>query len=151
MKVKRYFVSIAIAFICIGCSSAATKGASSDWQGIVSTVDFSADPKSFDGKDVHIRGFLGILGRDLVIYPNKYEAEKFNFQKNSVFVYDSSPERFLGLEEVDGRLNCTGNYVELNGTGGLLKARSIYGIVEIKSITTFEDDEFDGDGQACYP
>lgn len=150
MGPKGYLGLMALVAASAACSSTNTAKADEAGQDAISAAEFAANPKLFDDQEVSVRGYLGVYGRDLVIYPNESEAEKLSVWEDAVFVYDSSPDRFLGFEEVDSRINCTSHYVELIGVGGLLPG-SIYGILEIKSIYRFENSGYAGAGERCYP
>lgn len=143
----------AIAFISIAasCSPSPSDNAKAALTGLISAPVFAANPEIYDGRDVTIEGYLAILNRDLILYPNKTEADEFNYFENIAFIYDSSPDRVLGLELRNGNTNCTSHYVQLSGVGGRLEALGIQGIIEIKSIVRFETNNFTGAGVQCYP
>ncbi|MFQ5534013.1 MAG: hypothetical protein ACE5EM_04220 [Sphingomonadales bacterium] len=151
MKLANCFGLVIALVLNVACNSTTSATAEESSPRLVTAAEFAAMPSSFDGREVTVRGYLGVQSRDLIIYPSKAAADQFNFYENAVFVYDTSPDRKLGLEGVDGPINCTNHYVELTGIGGILEARGINGIIDIKTIETFESDDFEGSGRRCYP
>lgn len=142
---------LALILVTTSCASAQYIPANDAVGASISLTIFASNPESFNEKRVKIRGYFAPLTGDLVIYPSKYDAENYNFDKNSVFVADTSPGKYLRLEgRDDGDISCTQHYVELTGLGGLLKARGFYGIVEILKIKKFKDDQFSDEGEICY-
>ena len=149
---SRLYAVLSVFVVVIVLSSCGSVGVAKNQPNEILTVsEFAVNPSDFAGKEVTIAGYLGVVSRSLVIYPNREEAERFNFQEGAVFVYDTSSNRQLGLEGVDSPFNCTRNYVSLTGIGGTLKGLNVDGVIEIKSITVFENDSFQGVGRICYP
>ena len=146
----KWINSIAASLFVLGCQAntyADTKTGSIE---TIAAARFAENPGQYDSKRVVVRGFLAPAGRDLILYPNKMEADESNYFENSVFVYDTSPDRILGFEGTEENINCTQHYVELTGVVGLLKARGFHGIVEILEIRRFENAQFADEGEVCF-
>ena len=143
-------ISIVVSLFILGCQAYTDAGNRPGSAQPITAAKFADNPEQYDSKQVVVRGFLAPAGRDLIVYPNKQEADASNYFENAVRVYDTSPCRVLGLEIINNEINCTQHYVELTGIGGILKRRDFYGVVEILEIRTFENAQFLGEGEVCF-
>jgi stage V sporulation protein SpoVS len=146
----KWVISIVASMFILGCQAHTYADTKSGSVQPITAAKFAKNPEQYDSKQVVVRGFLAPAGRDLVLYPNKKEADESNYFENSVLVYDTSPDRILGFEGTEEDVNCTQHYVELTGVAGLLKARGFHGIVEILEIRRFESAQFSGKGEVCF-
>ncbi len=146
----KWMISIVVSLFILGCQARIYADNRSVSAQPITAAKFADNPEQYDSKKVVVRGYLAPAGRDLIVYPSKQEADESNYFENSVFVYDTSPDRILGFEGTEEDINCTQHYVELTGVAGLLKARGFYGIVEILEIRRFENAQFLGEGEVCF-
>lgn len=146
----KWIISIVVSQFILSCQAHTYADNRSGSAQPITAAKFAENPEEYDSKQVLVRGYLAPAGRDLIVYPNKQEADASNYFENAVRVYDTSPGRVLGLEVIKDEINCTQHYVELTGVGGILKGRGFYGIVEILEIRRFENAQFVGEGEVCF-
>lgn len=151
MKLANCFGLVIVLALNVACNSTMSATSGETGPQIVTSAEFAAKPSSFHGREVTVQGYVRASKPELIIYPSKAAADESKYFENAVFVYDTSPNLKLSLEEFKEPKNCTEHYVELTGTGGFFKGRGFSGIVYIKTIKTFENDAFEGTGQICYP
>ena len=160
MNIFRIANVVMVAFFFVGCApEKGNKTAPNVANGTVSPTqtslfDASHQTSKLDGETVSVRGFLTGLGPIMFLVPDETsDAEK----QPSLIVTDDELGAELLLEDPSvelgqylDSLGCLHHYVDIAGKIGRIRNDDYFGIVEIKSITVFNDNSYIGEGQECY-
>lgn len=120
----------------------------------VSLAEVTPMPKSYDGAKLILHGYLASFGAGLILVENKSSP---HYSGPRVAVVDLSLRKKAARDENIAHeahylesLGCSETYVELLGEVGYLPPEEAYGILHILRIHTFENENFEGEGELCY-